>query len=537
MTLLRCSSFFGNTTVITDDPLVSTFRNVIYTPSDNALFDHGRKVITESAYFLGPTPELRMSRYTTELSLFGVREEAPDDVYFFLGPIHSHYGHFLTSSLTRMWAYHKDKHANIKLVTYGSARETIERNSFIPELFRALSVPLDNLITFDRPVRLRKVIVPSPCFEEMNYVHRTFSRMCQRIGAQLLDQTTDKPSDVPLYLARYKLAQGVHSLKHEQEFASVLGRHGVEIAFPEELDLAQQVRLIADRRNIVGIGGSAFHTAAFAPPRKLITLNFSHNPISNQALIDRACSHDSLYLYSPDGVHEVKPAEKFHRGYYFSNPKQTAEEFLRILDPFMRIARSTPQQELAAYGAADDKATNNLSRINIALNKPTRQSSVSDFSLGLPPDKDSFGAVRGFCIGTYQFHTGLEENPWWDVDFEGLATIEEVRLFNRLDGGFERASSFMLLASDDGATWRPVLRRKSDIPFGGMDGKPYVWTAPAKLSTRFIRIMLLNETCLHLDQVVIYGTPPTDDAKIDNRGSVGRPPSRLSSLLGYRKRS
>jgi len=105
---------------------------------------------------------------------------------------------------------------------------------------------------------------------------------------------------------------------------------------------------------------------------------------------------------------------------------------------------------------------------------------------------------------------------WWDVDFGGPATVEEVRLFNRLDAGVERSSSLALLVSDDGRTWREVLHRVSDAPFGGMDGNPFVWSPPDPLVARFLRVMLLTQTILHLDQVVIYGVPPvmvaTNDA-------------------------
>jgi hypothetical protein len=515
MTLLRCTAYSGNTTIAAEDPHVETYRSVIYAPAERALYDQGRKLITGSGYFRGAEPEL-IGRYTTSLMPDQVTEEAPDDLYFYAGPVFSHYGHFLTASLARMWAYERARHRGLKLVTFGDPNDAAERFSYVGELFGALGVSMDDMVAFDRPVRLRRIIVPSPCFEEANFAHHAFRRMCRDIGAKLLDGTVAAASDVPIYLARYKLEEGVGRLEGEEEFASVLADHGVDIVFPEQLDMAQKARLMTDRHNIVGIGGSAFHAAAFVPPRKLMMLLVANAPQSNQILIDRVCGHDGLHLYSPDGIAPAPKPASFHVGFRLTDPQRMAADFLRILDPFMRISPSTVEQETAAYGAADGAAVDGWSRTNIALNRPTRQSSVDAFSRGLSPEQDSFGAVRGFCIGTYQFHTALEECPWWDVDFGGPATVEEVRLFNRLDAGVERSSSLALLVSDDGRTWREVLHRMSDAPFGGMDGNPFVWSPPDRLVTRFLRVMLLAQTILHLDQVVIYGVPPimvaTNDA-------------------------
>ncbi len=351
--------------------------------------------------------------------------------------------------------------------------------------------------------------------------------MCRKIQNNLLEHTPPAPSNVPVYLARYGLKKAVHSFAHEEEFASILEKGGVEIIFPEQLNLAQQIRLVTDRPNIVGLAGSAFHTAAFAPPRKLLILNYSSDPLSSQALIDRVCKHNAIYLYSPDGIQSEKPTEEFITGFSFIDPKRTARELLRIVNPFMRPDYTTVHKEIEAFGVADKSVLGGLSRINIALGRPTRQSSVGPFSKRLRPEQDAAGAVCGFCTGSYQFHTDFEDRPWWDVDLGGLANVQEIRLFNRLDPGRERASNFNLHASDDGISWTETLQHRSDLLFGGLDGYPFIWNLKKALFTRFIRITLLDTTFLHLDQVVIYGLPST---KVERKQSL----CRYKLLRSYR---
>lgn len=48
---------------------------------------------------------------------------------------------------------------------------------------------------------------------------------------------------------------------------------------------------------------------------------------------------------------------------------------------------------------------------------------------------DAAGAVDGVKNGKYAFHTGLEPNPWWQVDLGRRRAIVRILVFNRLDYG------------------------------------------------------------------------------------------------------
>jgi len=146
---------------------------------------------------------------------------------------------------------------------------------------------------------------------------------------------------------------------------------------------------------------------------------------------------------------------------------------------------------------------------NIALRKPARQSSTSEWSSSSDPAEDAAGLVNGIITGKYQCHTKNEARPWWSVDLGGDAKVHEIRVFNRCDSRqlADRVRSYEIAASPDGAAWLTLCRQENGPAFGGADGKPLVLRPPAAVPARFVRLTLLSTTNLHLDQVEVYGEP------------------------------
>lgn len=139
---------------------------------------------------------------------------------------------------------------------------------------------------------------------------------------------------------------------------------------------------------------------------------------------------------------------------------------------------------------------------NLALNRPAYQSSTSGWSKA----NDAQGAVDGQKNGGYGFHTNIEARPWWQVDLQQVATLCEIRVFNRL-GEACRARSLQVLVSNDGQNWYAVYSPAAGSCFGGTDGKPLViGLAGRGIAARYVRLQLNETTYFHLDEVEIYGT-------------------------------
>ncbi|MDP6359548.1 MAG: discoidin domain-containing protein, partial [Planctomycetota bacterium] len=76
----------------------------------------------------------------------------------------------------------------------------------------------------------------------------------------------------------------------------------------------------------------------------------------------------------------------------------------------------------------------------------------------ITPEMDAAGAVDGIKNGKWPFHTGMEKEPWWQVDLGSKQPIARVLIWNRSDSAASRASRLMLRISDDGKTWRTVYQ-------------------------------------------------------------------------------
>lgn len=152
---------------------------------------------------------------------------------------------------------------------------------------------------------------------------------------------------------------------------------------------------------------------------------------------------------------------------------------------------------------------------NLALGKPTSQSSVGVWSMFDDPAVESQGAVNATRTG-WGFHTDEEENPWWQVDLGQPSTIDEIRVYNRTDGSQSRARTVRVLLSGDGSNWQEIYAH---------DGTTFDrLTIPANgTQARFVRLQLNEREWFHLAEVEVIGVPP------DGPGPVPTVPTPIPS--------
>lgn len=139
---------------------------------------------------------------------------------------------------------------------------------------------------------------------------------------------------------------------------------------------------------------------------------------------------------------------------------------------------------------------------NLALNKPASQSSWSEWSDNFLAARGPGGGVNGHISGYFGFHTGEEDCPWWQVDLEGPHLLNEVRVFNRVDGARDRARTLQVLLSDDGERWH-IVHDQAGYTFGGKDGRPLRVMLSGQRA-RYVRLQLKEHTYLHLDEIEVY---------------------------------
>lgn len=292
-------------------------------------------LIDAAAHRRGAELNLCGQSLRTEVSLADVRERVTDETLIYGGPLIPHYGHFICSSLSRLWLIARDGLAGRRIVFHATAniRQELASHRYFREFLGALGLNLSNIVVLQRPTRLDRLIIPRPSFLEQNYVSREYARVVGAIG-RALGGEVEVRRRAPVYLTKTGLADGVTRPKDETLIEDRLRRGGVEIVRPETLDLPNQIRLFSDRRVVAGFIGSQFHTSAFAPrpaPSRNVLLTASPLLISNFVLFDKLRDQPARYVYPESGVTELKNRDGFLTQAVFADPARVADELLETI--------------------------------------------------------------------------------------------------------------------------------------------------------------------------------------------------------------
>lgn len=360
MPLTHCTGLYGTTTLLDLDPMVETYADVLCVPHgvDGAaagVYDRGRKLVTAAGYFrASPDPLPLGAAFTT---LDATRFDFADDglTYLFLGTLTGHFGHFILASMARLWALRFAPDPRMRYVVLNPAPvDVMFEIPFLRDILAEVGLSAANVIGFAAPTRIARLVVPSPAIEEHNFSHRVFAELCNRIGALLADPVPRAPRGAPVFLSKMRVGDGVARVANEAAFCERLAARGVEIVFPEQLDIAGQVALFRDAALLTGWAGSAMHASVFAPGRDMLALSMNAVPLSNQRLLDQANGARSLTVF-PEGDMLPGPARHgFHHSFLLRDPVRTADEFLAQIDASLRPA-SAAKGRAAAPGAHEDQ--------------------------------------------------------------------------------------------------------------------------------------------------------------------------------------
>jgi hypothetical protein len=140
---------------------------------------------------------------------------------------------------------------------------------------------------------------------------------------------------------------------------------------------------------------------------------------------------------------------------------------------------------------------------NIALGKPALISSIWRELPERDRARAAGGGNNGRITGEAGFHTEFEQEPWWQVDLQGAYEIARVVLYNRLDIP-ERCTRVALSGSLDGEAFFLMRVKLDDAMFGGADGHPYVFELSPAVAARFVRVTMIGEGFLHLDEIEVF---------------------------------
>lgn len=336
MRLEEATTFWGGAEVRSERPTLETFHDVYYTPfvSDGpwGIFDRNDSILepcVDRAYVEGVT----LRHQPVSPTSYDKTVEHFDGECIYVGRINSHFGHFLVETLPRYWTLTHRRWFRPKLLihkdVFGNGFSTLP---FAAQIFKALGLRSEDFIAFDRPTRLKRVIVPHASFRQQAWAHPVYGDLCRYIGRRLCGGDVSAPNPRPVWLSKSRLVQGVTRLANEADLEKELARLGVDIVHPEQMSLKEQVHLYARRPTVMGTTGSALHVSIFAPPPKtMIGLSWENAINSNYKLFDAMSGARTRFYYDPETVkRDDEPG--FLTTARLPDPARTARELLSLID-------------------------------------------------------------------------------------------------------------------------------------------------------------------------------------------------------------
>lgn len=328
----RCTEFWGEnlwqekvSTKIYEDVIYLPFKTGILLDNDPhwGLYKNDGSLINGAAYRRGSNLDLVGQSDVLDLKHYDY-DIAPFETMIYGGPLLSHYGHFLLSTLSRCWAID----GSHPVLFHSTPPVQDHRARFIVELL-GLAGLSGRSFSFERPTLIRRVIVPGPSLHEQHSIWRDHAVAMSAIARNVVSTADARWKKV--YLSKSRLGSGVNGLAGEAFIDLKMKQAGFEIVYPEAMTVAEQITMFRTAELIVGIAGSAFHTLALVPgtqaKRVIFTLEEFLN--SNFLLIDRVSGGSAEYYTLKADVSRSETGI-FTMNYTSRNVNRLAEKIIAL---------------------------------------------------------------------------------------------------------------------------------------------------------------------------------------------------------------
>lgn len=334
-----CDRINGTYEIVPGPPQVTSVSEAVYlpraadhqwgTPGEWGLYDPAGSAIEAGCNFRGPKREPISQSMRAEIPANVVSIE--DDNLVYVGHLHQHFGHFITTSLGRFWQVHQMPIRPPARLLYhdGMDPEHLFENPYRSLIFRALGLQAADFAHFRQPVRIHgRITIPEPSFVENAIAHEAFGICARAIGKQLIGSFMDQ-SDRPIYLSKSRLGRGFRGFVNEFEIEGELAVHGVRVIYPEEHAFDELLRILSRHSRILGSLGSAFHATAYLPGgKRLVALNQTSAMTSNFLILDKISRNRATYVYPRET--EEQSDVRFGKAWKIHDPKLVAAELLEL---------------------------------------------------------------------------------------------------------------------------------------------------------------------------------------------------------------
>lgn len=176
---------------------------------------------------------------------------------FFGGILFLHYGHFITESLSRLYAWDSVKYNKIVFSVVGPAKSFSDLPQWVVDLFSIYGINESNLILLSAGIKCDSVYCVKPGFT----LNGSFDKKHINYLADKLEENRAKLRNInfaKVFISRSRFSKG--NVAGESYLDKVFRDNGFYIFHPQNHDIFYQLSVLRNARVIAGISGSAFHT-------------------------------------------------------------------------------------------------------------------------------------------------------------------------------------------------------------------------------------------------------------------------------------
>lgn len=208
-----------------------------------------------------------------------------DEDVVFLGALSSHYGHFITEGLARLWFFLDAKNQHYKGVYISDSRN----NKFI-DCFKFFGIKDQNFLEITQPTRFRSVIVPEQSIRLHDFYHLKYKQTIDKIKEKIIPAQYTK---VFFSKAKGGSGRGIGELP----IRTIFEKNGFAIFYPEKMSMYETISVLKGCDEFVATSGTNIHNAVFMDDGKaIICLNRSAHFHPLQIMIDRMKSLKTTYI-------------------------------------------------------------------------------------------------------------------------------------------------------------------------------------------------------------------------------------------------
>lgn len=215
--------------------------------------------------------------------------------FFYIGPFINQYGHLISQTLSRAWAYNEYKHIVDKILILGrDDDDTIDKlPRYVLDLFGFFNLDLSKIVFVTEAIQTEKLILPEQSHGigfRNDWHKKEFSSFYET--EKYVDN--NQPKKVFISRRHYKLKGRLAGL---DAIADLLIKNNYIEIFPEKLSIEQQIKIFLNATHIIAEEGSALHTLDLIPEiqAKVFLISRRRNYSTFKDLINNVSSE--MYVF------------------------------------------------------------------------------------------------------------------------------------------------------------------------------------------------------------------------------------------------